>query len=135
MTPREAFKVGFMARCAENGMTQEQTLTLVKQANEKLAQFKMEVNPVGAATSIGSGLVDFGLTKALPFLLAAPPIVGALGGYGAAKLTDTGDADPATIKRQELRDTYEHEAARLRRQQKLRALAQRRPGSVLAALP
>lgn len=108
LTAREAFKVGFLARCVEHNLSPEQTLAMAKTALDKLADL--------------SSL----LTNAvLPAAVAAPWVAGGLGGYGLAKMTDIDPSDVAAIKDREVINAYQTETDKLRRRQQLRTMAQR----------
>jgi hypothetical protein len=101
MEPREAFKFGFLARCAEEGLTDPEI-----QDRIKIAAMRKQAIP-----SIG-GLLSGGLDLATGLYGAGAITAAGLGagtgiplGYAAAKLQDPGyDAD--AIKRQELMTAY-----------------------------
>lgn len=112
LSPRDAFKVGFLARCADAGMTPEAMLQTVKQAQDKLA-FLSEV--VGGVRDIGKGALTAGAYYGIPASLAIPPIVGGMAGYGLAKATDIDDADVADVKQQEIVNEYTRQADKLLR--------------------
>lgn len=101
MTNREAFRFGFLLRCAEEGLNPDQTQQRVKQAF------------YGAAKDLGSTL--WGGLKTMGGLGIAGGVgVGAAGGYLAAKATEP-DADPEEAKLQELVATYRLYADNARR--------------------
>lgn len=130
LTSRQAFKVAFLQKCADEGMTIEETADLVKYASaslEKLAgavaDIAKSVAPAGIGAGVGSlagspvlgGMVGAAgpteLTKyLLPKLIGAglilPPAIGAVGGYLTAKLTGGNDESPDDIKTQEKVDAY-----------------------------
>lgn len=113
MNKSQAFKLGFLSRCVEEGLTVEQTRALVKVGVEKVALVK----------EIVSGLSNLGQTAlgmGVPIALAAPPILGGVAGYAAGKLSDVDDTDAAEIKKQELISEYKRQAERLRRQRAIR---------------
>ncbi len=128
LTPQEAFKVGFLAKCAEDGLTPDQMLARVKQAHdlfEKRAFIgDMLGSAAGAAGGLAKGLAGYGV----PLALAAPPILGALGGYGLAKATDVDDTDVDAIKNRELVEEMRRQAEKLRRQRDIRLYKQERGG-------
>lgn len=115
LSAREAFKVGFIARCVEHGMTTDQMLGAVKSAMDKLALF----GAVGDAAKELTRLVG---SVGVPLALAAPPVIGGLAGAGLAKATDVSDKDVSDIKDREVIDTYRTEAAKVRRQQAIRQM-------------
>lgn len=114
LTAREAFKVGFLARCAEEGLSADQIAGRVKLAADKFAGVIDGV--IGGATGIGKSVIGTGL----PIAALAPIALGGLAGYGLSRATDVDDTDVAEIKNQELLDTYAQETARLKRQKAVR---------------
>ena len=95
---KTAFKMGFLSRCAEEGLTGTALDARIKQA---------------AWSDLLTGAA--GLTVGLP--LAGGLVAGGLGGYGAAKLT-TPEVDDETLKSEELANTYRAYANRLRSRKK-----------------
>jgi len=105
---KTAFKMGFLARCSEEGLTGadlDSRIEAVKQAD--LASILS-----GAKDVIGGGA---GLAIGLP--VAAGLIGGGVLGTGAAHLTDP-RIDDETIKSQELANPYRAYANRLRSRKK-----------------
>jgi len=105
MNTREAFKIGFLLKCAECGLTEEETRRrainlLVKQQAEET--FVKQADPIPGVRAAGNilasvanpvvtGLKDFlgkilGMGKTI--YLVAPPIGGILGGYTLAKMKE-----------------------------------------------
>ena len=120
MNDRQAFKFGFMSHCIERGLTTPaEMLTAVKSASAELEK-KSGVSDLGMmAGQVAKGLGNVGSTAlswGIPLALAAPPILGAVGGSLAAKANDTDDFDVNDAKDQEVIDTYRQQAAKLRRQ-------------------
>jgi hypothetical protein len=113
MTDREAFKIGFLGRCIEDGLTLPQIEAAVKTALDKAAI-------LGKLLDVGAGVGKSLLSKLLPLAIVAPPIVGGLGGYGLAKATDIHDTDVAEIKDRELMDEYKRQTDRMLREKALR---------------
>lgn len=111
LTSREAFKVGFLARCAEEGLSADQIADRVKAAGDKFASF------LGGLGSAAGSVLSTGI----PLALAAPIALGGVAGYGLSRATDIDDTDVDEIKNNELLDTYSAETAKLRRQQAVRA--------------
>lgn len=101
MTPREAFKEGFIRRCSEEGLTPEQTEARI----EKAASFWNNL------------VANHGTQLAL----AAPVAVGALGGYAAHHLTNN-DTDEEDVRKQELIDELRQWTRRAKEQQKSKVL-------------
>jgi hypothetical protein len=105
---KTAFKMGFLARCSEEGLTGDDLdsrIESIKQAD--LASLW------NGATNLAGGSAGFAL--GLP--VAAGLIGGGLIGTGAAHLTDP-KIDDETIKAQELANTYRAYANRLRSRKK-----------------
>lgn len=99
LSDREAFKVGFLARCAHDGLSPEQIVVRVKQAQQKLAFLGGLMDKAwDAAKGVGSAALNYGV----PLSLAAPPVLGGLAGYGLAKGTDWDDTDVEDVQDQEI---------------------------------
>jgi hypothetical protein len=131
MTANEAFKLGFLTRCVEEGMTPEQIHTLTKQAADSVTQFttKNIVNTAKAPVDFGKSLLEFGRAAA-PYaagLLAIPPSLGALAAYLKNQATERSDDSLLEeAKQQELTDTYHRMADQLQRAQQMRKYKQQR---------
>jgi hypothetical protein len=110
LTPRDAFKVGFLARCAEEGLSADQITERVKLAADKFAGL------MDSITGLGQSAVSTGL----PLAALAPIALGGVAGYGLSRMTDIDDSDVADIKHDELLDTYAAETARAKRQKAVR---------------
>jgi len=117
MQVHEAFKLGFLSRCVEEGMSPEQTHGLSKMAAslfEKQALINLP-SPMGEVRNAVGTLGDMA-----PYLaagLAIPPALGGLAAYFANQAADTeGSQGIENIKRQELQETYERMAGQLQRQ-------------------
>jgi len=117
LNAREAFKVAFLARCVEDGLTPDQMLDRVKEAQEKFAFIGQAL---GKVMDVGKGVVDAGIGWGVPIALAAPPALGALAGAALAKGTDIDDRDVADIKDQEVIDEYRRQSSLLKRQRAVR---------------
>ena len=108
MQPREAFKIGFMARCVEERLSSEKTAELMQKAGEN-----------GVLQALMSGAKD--ITYPLAALaLAAPPAIGGLAAYFNNKATDTDVTDIEEIKKKELVNSYQRMSAQLNRAKKHR---------------
>lgn len=116
LTNREAFKVGFLARCVEARMTPEQMLSQVKQAQVLLTKHAFLDSIANGVAGMGKSLASY----AIPAALIAPPVLGGLAGYGLAKATDVDDTDVDEIKNREVIDEYKRQAAKLQRQRAVR---------------
>jgi hypothetical protein len=106
---KEAFKVGFLTRCAEEGLVGDALaarLARVVEFNEKTA----DISLTDIATAAGLG-------AAVP--IGAAALGGGALGYGAAKLTAP-TLDENELKAQEIINTYKVMAAKARAKHKLR---------------
>jgi hypothetical protein len=130
MTTEEAFRLGYLERCLADGLTPEQIAGSIKVAVdllEKRAVLGAMFNAAGnVASSLGSKAVGLGV----PLALAAPPVVGGLLGYAAAKGTDWDDTDVQEVKNQELVEEYRRQVERMQQERAARNYAKdnRRPG-------
>lgn len=111
---RSAFKVGFLACCAEAGLSREEISHVVKTAQDKLASLLGGIGSVlqpvaHAATGIGA-----------PLALLAPPVLGGAAGYALSRATDIDDTDVKEVQDHELLDAYKTETQKLRRQKHVR---------------
>lgn len=110
LTAKDAFRLGFLLRCAEDGRTPEQIRGMTKQAGIGTEWFKGLMN---LGTGAGKLLYKAPL-YAGGWLLAGGAATGALAGHTAAKLTEA-DIDPEETKRQELLAAYKRHAEIARR--------------------
>jgi len=111
MTPEEAFKIGFLSKCASLGLSPEETQGLAKTAFDLLEK------------QSGNGLVDAFKSVGYPaaaLALAAPPAIGGLAAYFKNKATDIDDEDIESVKRQELISQYKRMSDKLERENALR---------------
>jgi hypothetical protein len=117
MQVHEAFKLGFLSRCVEEGMNPEQTHGLSKMAAslfEKQALINLP-SPMGEVRNAVGTIGDIAPYLALG--LALPPALGGAAAYLINKGTDVeGKEGVENIKRQELQETYERMAGQLQRQ-------------------
>ena len=111
VTTKEAFRLGFLTRCAEEGLTGEHLNARIKSAAEKKSfVWALPALGLGAmgAYGLARGGID-GLTGGIGTMAGLIPAGGLLGGaalgYGAAKMTEPNITDE-DIKSQELADTY-----------------------------
>lgn len=110
MTPREAFKVGFLLRCVEEGLSTEDAQLRVKRASW-----------LGDAANAGSRVVS-GLAG--PVALAAvglPIVAGVAGGHLAAKAVDD-KSDVTEAKTNEILAEYQRLTDQAKRQTALKRL-------------
>lgn len=141
MQASDAFKLGFLARCVEEGLSPEQTYALAKQAGEKQALPKWpwwgNVKPVGAAVvaggvggaipGAGAAVVDTlkgGVEKwfwpALAALVTAPAAVGGVAAYLAHQASNADNLDVDDVQEKELTVEYDRMRDDLVRQKKMR---------------
>ena len=113
LTPREAFKFGFLARCVHDGLSVTQMHGRIKTAADLL---KKAGGPIDTPWDIAKTVAGY----AIPAALIAPPVVGGLAGYGLARGTDINDTDVADIRHHELLDEYNRQTDRLKRQKAIR---------------
>ena len=102
MTEKEAFKIGFLLKCAAEGLTVEQVESRIQQ---RASSIKKEADLLGGiATLAGRGLSLAGTVadKAFWPAMLAPPLLGIAGAYGLSRAQDdTYDVDEAK-KREEI---------------------------------
>jgi len=114
LTPKEAFKVGFLSRCVEDGLSLEQTHARVKQAMDMLQKRAGVTDTLlsvpGKALDLAKPVMGAGLNWGIPLALAAPPIVGGIAGYSLGKMGDVDDTDVDEIKKRELIEAYKRYA-------------------------
>jgi hypothetical protein len=121
LSPRDAFKVGFLYRCAETGSDPELLL-------DRLVQLEKRADEEGGG--LGSALnpfnwLRFGGRMGL-YGLGAAAGLGAAGGYAAHSLMNS-PVDPEEAKRQELIGAYNSYAEQIRQRNKARAAEKPRP--------
>jgi hypothetical protein len=109
---RDAFCMGFFARCVEEGLSKEAAEARL----EKLSQTKSAVAGIGAVLR-GTGRA-FTTGAVLPALVGLG--LGGVAGYGAAQVTAP-DADPEAIRAQEIANTYKLYAQRAAAKRRLRS--------------
>lgn len=143
MQTKEAFKLGFLTRCVEEGLSPEQTHALAKMAAEQLEKrsglpfaatamsaldWLSKQSPIKSTTDAYKGVVD-SASATLPLVaagLAVPPAIGGLAAYLHNRSTDVDATDIGQVKQKELADTYRRMADQLNRQKQLRDYKQER---------
>ena len=129
MTPQEAFKLGFLARCVEGGLSDEQTNALAKRAADLVGEQEKSAFTADAAGKVIGGVMEAGGKAVYPLAalaLATPPALGGLAAYFKNQATDIDEDDVESVKRQELIAQYRRMADQLRRQKQLRDYKQER---------
>ena len=132
ITPQDAFKLGFLARCAEERLTGaalDARLEKVAEFNKKAAGGKpsggssvIRFSPfeVGGGTASGAlSTLWQGLSGALAIPTAASILGGGALGYGTAKMVEPNISED-DIKAQELAATYKMYAEKAKARRKLR---------------
>jgi len=121
MDAAQAFRFGFLARCAEEGLSPAETLD---RARSGLAFAKRA--GIGNAAGALAGMAMSGIkgtphvaATLFPWILGAGGVTAAALGAAAAKAQDA-DFDPDEAKRQELIDTLNFHTNQLHRRQLLR---------------
>ena len=117
LTNAEAFKVGFLSRCVEEGLSIEEAHGRVKMAVDKLAGL---TDLPGKFLDLLRPVISTGLGYGMPDALVAPQIRGGSAGYTAGKMADVDDTDVGEIKKQELKSEYNRLAKKLVRDKKVR---------------
>lgn len=128
MQTRQAFKLGFLRKCAELGLSPAESLATVRQIQQQLAQplpgtvkqalTELLSRPLETAYDVGGHLLKNVGNVGLATMLAGPPLAGAAAGLGLAKITDIDDQDVEAVKKRELIDEYLRQAALLRRRRR-----------------
>ena len=107
MTDKEAYKIGFMIKCAELGIDPEvAAVNLVKYAFDPLALIS---KLLGAGTNVAGTALKW----AIPLGLGGSLLTGGAAGHYAARAT-TPNIDIGEIKKDEETEAYETAIAKLR---------------------
>ena len=104
MNTREAFKIGFLEKCAADGLSPDETLVRIQHANFML---KTAENPLSSAMQLA-------WRSAWPLLLLGPPAAGLAGGMALARAHDDGYESGEARKREEIGE-YQRAVERLQR--------------------
>lgn len=122
LSPRDQFKVAFLEKCAEEGLTPDEILEKVKTAQSRVKQAETDILKTlatlgsSALTGVGDAIQNIGI----PAALMAPPIAGALGGRALAKLQEPTDDNVKDIQHEELMHEYRRQIKQLEREKSLR---------------
>lgn len=123
VTEKEAFRLGFLTRCAEEGLTGAALDTRIKKASVPLGY------AIPTLATLGGLAVATGHGGSVGTLVGLPAAIGlgtgAALGYGTAKVTEP-DISADDIKAQELADTYRIYADKVRAARKAREYRLRR---------
>lgn len=115
---RQSFKAGFLLRCAEEGLTREETEARISLGLEKVAGWGTDSVKTLAGT--GGGLIS-GLSLASLLGVFGAGAVGGAGGITAAKLTEP-DMNTEEAKTHEMIAALQYHAENARRSTARRAL-------------
>jgi hypothetical protein len=122
LSAKQNFRLGFLQKCADAGMTAAEATQLAERATQILRMHKAA--STGGASSaapsaltlagLGSMLFDNPVTAgvgelsrtmggyAIPAAMAAPPVIGALTGHLLARSTDVDDETIKAIRKREM---------------------------------
>jgi hypothetical protein len=124
LSPQDQFKVVFLEKCAEQGLSALEILQRVKTAQDRVKQAGPFAEVIEA---IGGGLK--GLSNyAIPAAFAAPPIIGGLLGHGYAKMQEPTEDTIESIQQGEIADEYKKQTQRLKREQALKKYREQNSG-------
>ena len=96
MTTRETFKAAFLARCAEEGLTIDETKRRVQNTMKKIAAWPMLAALTRTGGNVVSSVAPVALTTAILAGLGIPILAGAAGGHTLAKTTGDYKSDDLT---------------------------------------
>lgn len=127
ITPQDAFKLGFLARCAEEKLTGaalEARLQKVAEFNKTAAEPWIKWAPITQNSLVGGvGSVASTGLDLLKAIYAVPPAAAILGGgaagYGLAKAVEPTINDDE-VKAQEIADTYKLYTEKAKARKKMR---------------
>jgi hypothetical protein len=150
LTEEQAFKIGFLQRCAEDGLTIEETKQRVKLALHIARGGTLEKRAIlpflmNAGTYLGGQALNLGgrALQTVPSLLstagtvglAAPLAAGAGTGYLAAKALTPDNSVVEDAKQDEIMGEYERLADEARRRARLKRLQNETGRRVIALAP
>lgn len=124
VTAKEAFRLGFLARCAEEGLTGPALDARIKKASVPLGYAIPTLGVLGGLAIASGRGGAIGTLAGLPAAIGLG--TGAALGYGTAKVTEP-DISAEDIKAQELADTYRIYANKARAARKAREYRRQRP--------
>lgn len=128
MDARQAFKFGFLARCAVEGLSHEQTVERIEKAAQggsflRNALFGSVEDVTDIARNLITSMKDIahlgleGLALGGAAGIGVPVAVGGLGGYGLARMGDIAPREIEDLRRQELISEYNRLTEQARRRQ------------------
>lgn len=119
LSARDAFKVGWLKRCAQDGLDAPEMLKRAQDLHQ-LLKTALLGELAGKVIDAGKDAAGMAVGYGLPLAIAAPPIVGGLAGYGLARATDIDDTDVSEIKDREVVEALKRNTNRLQRQRAVR---------------
>lgn len=111
--PKRAFRVGFLQKCAEAGLTLEETCELASQIKQAFWGEHLLGKGVDALSNATGMLPGIALTGML-----AAPAAGYAGGRLYSKATDIDEDELDEIKKREIIDLYRQETQKLMEKQR-----------------
>lgn len=132
LSPRQRFKLAFLVRAVEDGLS---TPEMLKRAQDCLARLRTpagqkradeERSLLGQIVGIPKDLLTHFGPIGLGVLGALPWVGGGVAGYGAAKLSDTGEQDLEEAQIHEKIDELDRLAAKARHTRAMHELRNRR---------
>lgn len=118
MTPQEAFKIGFLMRCAEEGLTPDQTAERIEKVAAAVKEGK--AGDWIPSPSTFTDPMKWLANKALWGTLVVPPVVGGVGGYALATAGDD-EYDIEEAKKEEELAAYYRAIDQLARSRRMHA--------------
>ena len=125
LSKRQAFKVGFMRKCANEGMTPEETHQVVREALSTVKEAGITdllTKPYNTIVDVGGEALKGVGNAGLAGLALGPPIIGGALGLLAAKAGDIDTTDVNAVKKRELIDEYRRQTEILERKKRQRQL-------------
>ena len=113
LNDREAFKAGFLKRCADEGLSAAESIDLVKQANSEMEKMSSLSKIIAKLMVPFTPIYEKGLNLGLGAALLGPPAAGVAGSYLYSRATDSDDTDEDTARKKELAEAYRDQAAKI----------------------
>lgn len=102
LSRRDLFKVGFLQRCAREGLSEQEMLTRVRRAREKLAGLTDILStPYNAGVNLASSAVGHLGSALTTGAVLGPLALGGLGGYAVAHATDADETDAEAARKRD----------------------------------
>lgn len=120
LSERDAFKAGFLLRCAEEGFPPAQAIVVA----DRLVKQSMFQAASNLVSSVSKPVASMGVNTLAALALGIPVGVGAAGGYVAHKATEK-PIDENDLKETEMTDEYRRLARVAKLNAKLKGLRSR----------